>query len=114
MVVDGAAEDDAAICTSRCGPRLGREDPLGYKFARKAFEVLEPAGVAIFWEAVHNDDSPTPMALAMESVLDLGVSPTGCVLTRGSMTDMLTGIGFREIEFVTCLGGETSFVVARK
>lgn len=93
---------------------LEPENRLGYKFAKKSYQVLSPGGVAVFWEAVHNDHSPTPMALAMESILDLGVSPTGCVLTRGSMTDMLTGIGFRQVEFVACLGGETNFVVARR
>ena len=93
---------------------LEPENRLGEKFAAKSYEVLNPGGVAIFWEAVHHDDEPTPMKLAMESVLDIGVSPTGCVLTRDGMTRTLLDIGFETVEFVPCLGGETNFVVARK
>ena len=93
---------------------LEPENELGRKFAQKSFDVLNPGGVAVLWEAVHHDDEPTPMALAMESVLDLGVSPTGCLLTRRSMTSMLRRIGFADVDFVPCLGGETNFVVARK
>ncbi len=93
---------------------LRPDERLGEKFARKAFEVLNPGGVAIFWEAIHGDAEPTPLVAALESVLDLGVSPTGCVWTREAMREMLLGIGFGQVEMLSCLGGETTFVVARK
>lgn len=87
---------------------------LGEAFARKAFAVLNPGGVAIFWEAVLDDGRPTPLRPALESLLDLGICPAGCAWTRNGLTRLLEGIGFRSIEVLSCLAGQTRFVVARK
>lgn len=93
---------------------LAPEERMGEKFAAKAFEVLRPGGVAIFWETIHPDRKPTPLAAAMEAVLDLGASPTGLVNTESGMQAMLEKIGYAKVEFVNVLGGLTTFVVARK
>lgn len=93
---------------------LSPRERLGEKFARKAFRVLSPGGTAIFWETVHSDDAPTPIARAMEAVLDLFTSPGGRVNTERGLRAMLGEIGFTGVEIVPCLGGQTTFVVARK
>lgn len=93
---------------------LQPSERLGEKFARKAFSVLQPGGTAIFWETVHTDGEPTPIARAMEAVLDLFTSPAGLVNTESGLRALLGGIGFADIEVVPCLGGQTTFVVARK
>jgi hypothetical protein len=92
---------------------LEPEQRIGEKFAAKAFDVLKPGGVTIFWETIHSDDCATPLSQAMEAVLDLGASPTGLVHTEGSMRRLLGGIGYGDIELVHCLNGQTSFMVAR-
>ena len=93
---------------------LQPSERLGEKFARKAFHVLSPGGTAIFWETVHTDDGATPIARAMEAVLDLFTSPGGRVNTERGLRALLGEIGFTSIEIVPCLGGQTTFVVARK
>ncbi len=93
---------------------LEPDNHIGEKFARKAFEVLRPGGVAIFWETIHPDGRPTPLPRAMEAVLDLGASPNGPVNTEGGMKALLKGIGFSKVEYVHCLSGTTSFAVASK
>jgi hypothetical protein len=93
---------------------LDSDGRLGEAFATKAFEVLRSKGVAIFWETVHPDDRPTPLAQAMEAVLDLAASPTGPVLTTEGLRRTLERIGFEEIRVEPCLGGATTFVVGRK
>lgn len=93
---------------------LDPQNRLGEKFAQKAYEVLNPGGVALFWETIHDSRHPTPIDRAMESFLDFGVSPAGPLLTRQSFGNFLEDIGFRGIEFVPCLEGATTFVVARK
>jgi hypothetical protein len=93
---------------------LQPSERLGEKFARKAFQVLNPGGTAIFWETVHTDDAPTPIARAMEAVLDLFTSPAGLVNTESGLRALFLSIGFHGIDVVPCLGGQTTFVVARK
>ncbi|MHB8876014.1 MAG: methyltransferase family protein [Myxococcaceae bacterium] len=93
---------------------LAPDERVGEKFAAKALQVLRPGGATVLWEAIHEDDGPTPMARALESLLDLGVCPTGCVWTRNGIEGLLRGLGYASVETVPCLGGETSFVVARK
>ncbi len=93
---------------------LEPDNRMGERFARKAFQVLRPGGVSIFWESLHTDDRPTPLARAMEAVLDLGASPVGLVNTEAGITAMLTEIGYRNLEIVPCLGASTTFVVGRK
>ena len=93
---------------------LEPETRMGERFATKAFQVLRPGGVSIFWETLHTDDRPTPLGRAMEAVLDLGASPVGLVNTEAGITAMLSGIGYRDIEVVPCVGGTTTFVVGRK
>jgi acetylserotonin N-methyltransferase len=90
------------------------EQRIGEKFAQKAFQVLRPGGTAIFWETVHTDGAPTPLLRAMEAVLDLGTSPTGLVSTESGLRALLSDIGYRRVEIVPCLGGQTTFVVARR
>lgn len=93
---------------------LAPEERMGEKFAAKAFEVLRPGGVAIFWETIHPEGDTTPLAHAMEAVLDLGASPTGLVNTDTGITRVLEDIGYAKVEIVNVLGGLTTFVVARK
>lgn len=93
---------------------LEPESRMGQRFAAKAYEVLSPGGVAIFWESLHTDDRPTPLARAMEAVLDLGASPDGMVNTEAGMRSLLERIGYQRIEIVPCLQGSTTFIVARK
>lgn len=92
---------------------LAPERRLGERFAKKAYDVLRPGGALVLWEAIHDDAAPPALPLAMETVLDLGVSPTGALLTRQSMRGLLMQIGFADVEFFTCMGGETTFAVAR-
>jgi hypothetical protein len=87
---------------------------MGEKFARKAYQVLRPGGMAIFWETIHPDHGRMPLARAMEAVLDLGASPDGTVNTESGLFGMLKKIGYRDVELVDCLGGMTTFAVARK
>jgi hypothetical protein len=93
---------------------LAPEQRVGERFARKAFRVLRPGGVLLLWEAVHQEGVRAELPLVTESFLDLAVSPTGCLITLGEMEQILRKIGFGEIERVSCLGGETTFLVARK
>jgi hypothetical protein len=93
---------------------LAPDERLGEKFARKAFAVLRPGGVALLWETVHPDQGPTPPLRAMEAMLDLGAGPTALVNTEGGLRRLLGGIGFSAVELVPCLNGQTTFVVARK
>jgi hypothetical protein len=93
---------------------LQPEQRIGYKFAEKAFAVLRDGGTAIFWETVQPAVGPTPLVRAMEAVLDLVASPTGGVQTDDGLTAMLRGIGFNSVRVVECLGGQTTFVVAKK
>lgn len=93
---------------------LEPEAQLGLRFARKAFEVLAPGGVAILWETVHTDDGPTPLPRAMEAVLDLGASPTSPARTERELRAMLGDLGYESVEVVECLEGQTTFLVARK
>ncbi len=93
---------------------LAPEQRLGERFAKKAYSVLRPGGALVLWEAIHDERGPPSLPLAMETVLDLGVSPVGALLTRQSMRGTLLQIGFRDVEFVTCMGGETTFAVARR
>jgi hypothetical protein len=93
---------------------LAPDERLGEKFARKAFDVLRPGGVALLWETVHPDEGPTPLLRAMEAMLDLGAGPTALVNTEGGLRRLLGDIGFAAVELVPCLNGQTTFVVARK
>lgn len=93
---------------------LDPERRLGERFAKKSFDVLRPGGAVLLWEAIHDDDGPPSLPLAMETVLDLGVSPTGALLTRHGIRGMLLQIGFRDVDFFTCMGGETTFALARR
>ncbi len=93
---------------------LDPQNRVGEAFAAKAFEVIRPGGVAIFWEAVHPDAGPTPLSRAMEVVMDLIASPAGPVQTESSVTALLGGIGYRDVTVVPCLEGQTTFVVARR
>lgn len=92
---------------------LDPDNDLGDRFARKAFEVLEPGGVAVFWETIHDDADALPLDRAINAFLDFGVNPTGPVLTRSRFGQRLREIGYRDIEVVPCMQGETTFVVAR-
>ena len=92
---------------------LDPDNDLGDKFAHKALEVLEPGGVAVFWETMREDDGSTPVERAMEGFLDFGVSPTGPLLTRSGFRRRLEKIGYSDVEVVPCLEGATTFVVAR-
>lgn len=93
---------------------LDPANDLGDKFARKAHQVLNPGGVCIFWETIHDDEQPRCVERGMEGFLDFGVSPTGPVLTEKGFGRMLDDIGFRDVEVVSCLEGATTFAVARK
>ena len=76
--------------------------------------MLSPGGTAIFWETVHADSAATPLALAMEAVIDLFVSPGASVNTERGLRALLGEVGFRKVEVVAALGGQTTFVVAKK
>jgi hypothetical protein len=87
---------------------------LGERFAQKAFEVLEPGGVAVFWETVYPDDGPLKRSGALEAVLNMGASPAAAVRTETGFEEMLTSMGYEDVRFVPCLFGQTTFVVARR
>jgi hypothetical protein len=108
----GAEDFDLVFLTKKM--ILQPEQRIGEKFAEKAFRVLRPGGTAIFWETVHTDGVATPLPRAMEAVLDLGASPGGGVNTERGLATLLGTIGFSDVEIVPCLGGQTTFVVARK
>lgn len=108
----GAQSYDLVLLTKKM--ILAPDERIGERFARKAFEVLRPGGVAVLWECVHPDVGPTPKARAAEAVLDLVASPRGWVSTESSVRELLTDIGYADVEVVPCLEGETTFVVARK
>lgn len=93
---------------------LDPANQLGERFARKAFEVLRPGGAVVLWEAIHDETERPSRPLAMETMLDLGISPTGALLTRQSMQGKLLQLGFCDVEFITCMNGETTFAVARR
>jgi len=46
--------------------------------------------------------------------MDLIASPDGPLNEEHSLREMLARIGYRDVEVVPCLGGQTTFVVARK
>lgn len=93
---------------------LEPDNKMGEKFARKAYEVLNDGGVAVFWETIHPDGEPTSYERAVNEVTDLAASPTGFSLTEDSFESLLKEIGYDEVEYVDCLGGDATFVVARK
>lgn len=93
---------------------LDPENDLGEKFASKAYRVLEPGGVTVFWETIYEDDGSSSVDRGLEGFLDFGVSPTGPSLTRGQFRRRLERIGYGDVEVVDCLQGATTFVVARK
>lgn len=93
---------------------LQPEQRLGERFARKAREALRPGGMLLLWEAVHTDVGPSPLATALDAVYDLSASPTAPIRTAGSFRELLHDLGFEGVEVIRCLGGETSFVVARR
>lgn len=93
---------------------LAPEDDVGEKFARKALDVLEPGGVAIFWEAVHPQAGPSPLGLSLETFFDLGMSPAAPLKTDAAFRRTLRDIGFDGVDYVGCLGGSTTFAIARK
>lgn len=93
---------------------LEPEERMGEKFARKAYDVLNPGGVCLFWETIHPDDEPTPFSRAASGILDLAASPSGFTLTEDDFEAMLRRIGFEEVDYVYALDGECSFAIARK
>jgi hypothetical protein len=93
---------------------LEPEKGIGAAFAEKAYQVLKPGGVTLFWETIHPENTPTPMGRAMEAVLDFGASPTGPSRTDKEFESFLKAIGYRDIEIIPCLNNHTTFVVARK
>ncbi len=93
---------------------LAPESRTGERFAAKAFDVLHPGGVAIFWETVHPDAAPTSMAKALDAVLDLSAGPSAPGVTDQGLRRMLRNIGYRRIETIRCVTGNTTFVLARK
>ncbi|MFB6346486.1 MAG: methyltransferase [bacterium] len=93
---------------------LEPEDRMGEKFARKAYDVLNPGGVVLFWETIHPDNEATPFARAASGILDLAASPNGFTLTEDAFEDLLTRIGFDDVEYVYALDEECSFALARK
>ncbi len=93
---------------------LDPEKQVGQKFARKALDVLNPGGVAVFWEAVHPERGPSPLPLALETFFDLGMSPSAPLKTQRSFERMLVHLGYERVEYVSCLGGSTTFAVATK
>ena len=108
----GDEEFDLVLLTKKM--ILDPDNKLGEKFARKAYDVLRPDGVTILWETLHTETHPTPIGRAMEAVLDLGASPDGLVLTEDGVQSFLYQIGYRDVQIVTCMGGQSTFVVARK
>ncbi len=44
----------------------------------------------------------------------MGASPAAPVRTKQHFEDMLGGIGYNDIQFLSCLFAQTSFVVARR
>lgn len=108
----GAEPFDLVLLTKKM--ILEPEQRLGERFARKAYAELRPGGMAIFWECLHTDDRPTPLGRALEAILDLGASPNGLVSTEASMKEMLARIGFGQLSVHPCLGGQTTFITARK
>ncbi len=93
---------------------LAPEERMGEKFAAKAFEVLRPGGVAIFWETMYRDQRRTPLPRALEGVLDLGASPTGLVNTERRMRKTLRDLGYRGVRIVPAMAGQTTFAVGFK
>lgn len=92
---------------------LDPEERIGERFAARALEALNPGGVALFWEAFHEENGETTPALALESLFDLGANPRAHPLTRGDFRDRMRSIGYESVTFVECLGGTVSFAVAR-
>jgi hypothetical protein len=87
---------------------------VGEKFARKAFDVLSPGGVAVFWETVYSESEPMPLGRAMEAVFDLCTSPAAPARSADDYRRLFLGIGYASVEVVPCLGGQTTFLIARK
>jgi len=93
---------------------LEPSEGVGEKFARKAFEVLSERGVAVFWETVYSESQPMPLGRAMEAVFDLCTSPSAPARTADDYRRLFLGIGYASVEVVPCLGGQTTFLIARK
>jgi hypothetical protein len=68
----------------------------------------------VLWETVHAEPGPTPLGRAMEAFLDLGASPAASPQTEVSLGRLLGAIGYRDPQLISCLGEQTTFVVARK
>ena len=90
------------------------ESEFGLRFARKAFDVLNPGGVLILWETVHPNKGKTPLPSAMEAVFDLTASPKAPSRTQKCFELLLSEVSFVKTEVIPCLGGQTSFVVGTK
>ena len=93
---------------------LDPEQSVGERFAKKALTVLNPGGVAVFWETVHTTDKPSPLPTAMEAVYDLVASPISPARTASDYRDMLLGMGYASVEVMPLLEGHTNFIIARK
>lgn len=93
---------------------LEPSENVGEKFARKAFDVLSPKGVAVFWETVYTESEPMPLGRAMEAVFDLCTSPSAPARSAGDYQSLFHEIGYASVEVVPCLGGQTTFLIARK
>jgi hypothetical protein len=93
---------------------LAPESNLGERFASKAFQALRPGGAAVFWEVVHPDVGAAPISRAMEALYDLCASPSAPIRTESTYRAMLLGIGYKKVEVVPCLGGQTTFLVATR
>mgnify|MGYP006287136373 CR=1 FL=1 len=106
----GADDYDLVFLTRKM--ILEPENETGLKFARKARQVLRPGGVAVFWEAIHPDNRTSPLGLSLETSFDLGMSPTAPLKTESEFTEICDEVGFEDVDFVSCLGGATSFAVA--
>jgi hypothetical protein len=93
---------------------LEPSEKVGEKFARKAFEVLSPGGVAVFWETVYSESSPMPLGRALEAVFDLCTSPSAPARSADDYRLLFHQIGYASVEVIPCLGGQTTFLIARK
>lgn len=92
---------------------LAPQDRLGERFVKKAFDVLNPGGVAVLWETVW-PKGPAGLSRAMEGVFDLFASPGAVGRTTDDYQRLLIEIGYGRVDFVECLNGSTTFVVAHK
>jgi len=93
---------------------LEPENKLGEQFAQKACDVLNPGGVAVFWETIYPNEAAIRRSSMLEAVLNMGASPASPVRTQDSFTQLLNGMGFVNVRLVECLFGQATFVVAEK